>query len=146
MSLRAWIGRLVRRLRSAPPIDVLEATQSEQIAGARRKGHRVVFGDFVGVFTIDDAGTPYFSVRTDLADCFEVDDARLRNVVWHQAAMRYPRLRYLDPIRRPADYDCPSCAGTGRVRGLPPRAEDKLICTCGGLGWLPAGYVDPTLP
>ncbi len=60
--------------------------------------------------------------------------------------MRYPRLRNLEPVRRPGDYGCPSCAGTGRVRGLPARTEDNLICTCGGLGWLPAGYVDPALP
>jgi hypothetical protein len=106
----------------------------------------MVFGDFVGVFTIDEAGRPYFSVRTDLADSVEVGDARVRNLVWHQAAIRYPGLHHLDPARRPADYDCPSCAGTGRLRGLPPGAEDKFICTCGGLGWLPAGYVDSTLP
>lgn len=101
--------------------------------------------DWVGVYTVDRKGRPYFSERTDLVDRAEIDDARLRNFVWHLAATRHPDFAHLEPKRDGDDYDCPSCRGTGQ---LPPPfgGRGKLICSCGGLGWLPAGYVDPANP
>jgi hypothetical protein len=71
-----------------------------------------------------------------------VTDPREQNMVRFQAAKRYEDLQHLRPVRRPGDYDCPGCGGTGELR-LPPGGSGKIWCSCGGVGWLPAGYVDP---
>jgi hypothetical protein len=64
-------------------------------------------------------------------------DHRIRNMVYYQASLKYPSLTPLVPSR-PADaLVCPSCGGSGRCSGLPPDLADKIVCYCGGLGWLP---------
>jgi hypothetical protein len=59
-----------------------------------------------------------------------------------QAAEKYADMVHLRPVRQSGDYDCPSCWGTGKLR-LPEGVEGKVWCSCGGVGWLPRGYVDP---
>lgn len=142
--IKRWCRRLPRLWRAGPTTLAVDAAEPTQVRAASAIGHRVVFTDWVGIFTIDGAGTPYFSERTDLADRAEVEDVRLRNLVRHLAAVRYPDLTRFEPVRSADDYDCPSCRGTGQLR-LPPNTRGNIICTCGGLGWLPAGYVEPTI-
>lgn len=122
--------------------EAADVAEPEWIAVAAVCGQRVVFTDWVGVWTIGEDGTPFFATRVDLADQFEITDARDRNVLWFRAAERYPDLAQLRPIRRRGDYDCPSCGGTGELR-LPPGTTGTVWCSCGGVGWLPNGYVDP---
>jgi hypothetical protein len=33
---------------------------------------------------------------------------------------------------------CPDCCGTGVVSGLPDDLRTKIVCRCGGLGWVPS--------
>jgi len=47
------------------------------------------------------------------------------------------------PVRGPEDRTCPGCQGTGVVPNIPIEQRDKIICWCGGLGWVPAGTPDP---
>jgi hypothetical protein len=123
------------------PRPAVETTEPEWKVFARRRGQRVVFADWVGIWTIDEQGTPYFAERTDLADQIIVQDARERNMAFFQTAERYPDLQALRPLRKPGDYDCPHCEGTGQLP-LPPAAQGRIWCMCGGVGWLPAGYID----
>jgi hypothetical protein len=40
---------------------------------------------------------------------------------------------------RPADAKtCPSCGGNRAVSGLPEALAGRIVCQCGGSGWLPA--------
>ena len=144
--------RLIERLRSVAsralrrrPRLATEVGEPEWVAAASRRGQFLAYADWVGIFTVDADGAVYFAERVDLADQFLVDDARLRNAARLAAAERTPALAHLRPVRGADDPDCPSCAGTGLVP-LPPGAEGTIICECGGLGWLPAGYVDPQRP
>lgn len=64
------------------------------------------------------------------------DDVRVRNLVYFQAARKFPALQPLVP-RRPVDaYDCDYCNGTGTVAGLPAELVNAVTCYCGGIGWL----------
>jgi hypothetical protein len=68
-----------------------------------------------------------------------VEDERERNIGLFQGTLRHPDLSFLVPPR-PADaIDCPHCQSTGKVSppsGCEPSA-DRLVCYCGGNGWLP---------
>ena len=116
--------------------------ESDFARAARARNQRVAFADWVGVWTISEDGTPFFAERTDLADQIEVTDARERNIARFRAAQRYADLAHFRPQRMPGDYDCPGCGGTGKLK-LPVETKGEIWCTCGGVGWLPAGYVDP---
>ena len=64
-------------------------------------------------------------------------DVRIRNLVFFQAARKFPELKPLVPSR-PADArECETCRGTGTVTGLTDELATAVVCFCGGLGWLP---------
>lgn len=67
-----------------------------------------------------------------------VHDPRLVNVALFQGAARYPELTSLLPQRPDDALPCGACHGTGKVH-LPEHLQDKVVCYCGGAGWLPAG-------
>lgn len=62
-------------------------------------------------------------------------DIRIRNLVLHQASIRYPELELESPKRSESDRVCPYCGGSGQA----PHSEtiENLVCYCGGLGWIP---------
>src|SRR5262249_17155459 len=64
-------------------------------------------------------------------------DERVRNIALYQGSLKYPGLSHLVPTRPSGAIPCPACDGTGRVRGLPNGLAEKIVCSCGGLGWLP---------
>jgi hypothetical protein len=64
-------------------------------------------------------------------------DARIRNMAYYQASLKYPALAPLVP-RRPANaVPCLHGGGSGRCSGLPVPIAGGVVCYCGGLGWLP---------
>jgi hypothetical protein len=70
-----------------------------------------------------------------------VQEERVRNTGLFQATKLHPELQFLLPPKPPDAIDCPDCRGTGRLK-FPQGSEhlaDKLVCFCGGLGWLPHG-------
>lgn len=62
-----------------------------------------------------------------------VSDPYLRRVVLAQAASRHPQLAALTPPRSPHAVTCDQCQGTGRLH------DERLVCECGGLGWVIPG-------
>ena len=50
---------------------------------------------------------------------------------------RFPIATWFIPGNKGA-IPCPACAGTGRVLGLPADLGNRVVCQCGGLGWLPS--------
>jgi hypothetical protein len=135
-----FVTRLLARIRnrsqhtSAPDWD----------AAVRSRGFIPVMQDWVGAWALTNDHQPVFLPDDDPLAVEPIVDARERNVAFKRASERYPELTNLKPVRKSGDYDCPSCGGTGRIQ-LPPGVAEvsNIMCQCGGLGWLPAGYVDP---
>jgi hypothetical protein len=66
------------------------------------------------------------------------NDARIRNSALFQGSQKYPELSELVPPRPQDARDCSYCKGTGIVQGLPPDFPmERIVCYCGGLGWVP---------
>lgn len=115
-------------------------------ARARELGLWPAAASFETVYVVGVAGDAYYAAHVDLHDLTPVEDPRERNWLLHAASQRHAELRHLAPVRRSGDFDCPDCGGTGRPRWLEGERHANILCTCGGVGWLPAGYVDPHRP
>ncbi len=101
---------------------------------ARQRGLTPVLSDWEHLYAIDPQGRPVEATYDDWRDQREVNHPRMRHTILAQAAIRYPELEHLRPVRGPGDPDCTACSGTGT------RPSGSLnICWCGGLGWLPKG-------
>jgi hypothetical protein len=61
------------------------------------------------------------------------EDPRIRNMAIFQGSRKYPALRALIPPRPAIARTCPQCQGRGEL----PVPMTRVICYCGGLGWLP---------
>jgi hypothetical protein len=51
-------------------------------------------------------------------------------------AVRFPMATWFVPRANRA-ATCPTCAGSGKVPGLPADLRSRIVCRCGGLGWVP---------
>lgn len=98
----------------------------------RERGLIPVLCDWQHYYAVDAEGLPVRGQSDDWHDLEEVTDSRMRHLVLAQAAIRYPELERLHPVRRPGDPDCGRCEGARTVAG------SLRICYCGGTGWLPA--------
>jgi len=70
-------------------------------------------------------------------------DTRICNMVYYQASLKYPSLVPLVPTRSADAVTCSCCGGSGRVLDFPDHLVDKVLCYCGGLGWLPGQNAKP---
>ncbi len=64
-----------------------------------------------------------------------ITSRRWRDLVLLSGRRFYPELESLLPTRHSSDVDCDSCGGSGKV--LEGKLEN-VVCTCGGLGWIPS--------
>ena len=135
------LGFFKHRLSKGEQDGFSEADKVRWEDAAKRMDQRAVYADWMCIYTIAEDGITYYSARVDLTDQAQLTDAKHINIVRHLAAERYPELAHIEPLRTPDDPDCSSCGGTG-VPDLPAEVpRDRIICECGGLGWIPAGYV-----
>jgi hypothetical protein len=77
-----------------------------------------------------------------------VEDERERNIGLFKGSRRDPDLGFLAPVRPPDAIECPDCKGTGRLT-FPAGQEhlaEKVVCSCGGVGWLPASSASSVRP
>jgi hypothetical protein len=75
-----------------------------------------------------------------------VQEERVRNLGLFQATKLHPDLQFLVPPKPPHATDCPDCRGTGTLP-FPPGSEhlaERLVCYCGGIGWLPPASGKPS--
>ena len=80
------------------------------------------------------------------SDIEVVQEERVRNLGLFQATKLHPVLQFLLPPKPPNAIDCPDCQGTGRLP-FPPGSEhlaERLVCYCGGIGWLPPASSKPS--
>ncbi|MEZ5426021.1 MAG: hypothetical protein R2747_07145 [Pyrinomonadaceae bacterium] len=87
--------------------------------------------------------------------CFPVDDpenseiideeqkhfSNVRRRVYFLASKKYPRLKSMMPERRENAVSCTDCGGRGRhpINDFLGCEMERIVCICGGLGWLPKG-------
>jgi hypothetical protein len=98
-----------------------------------------MFWDFGGCYAIRPNGEITCFLWDDPYRLAPENDPRIRNMVLFQGAKKYPKLSELIP-NRPSDAEgCPHCDGTGvePVNEKLGLVEERLVCYCGGLGWLP---------
>ena len=112
---------------------------------ARALGLQPVYADWVGFFGLDDAGNPWFAEHASWRDRKPVAEPELRHVVRAVASRRYFRLRRLRPVRTLTAITCPTCKGTGRPP-LPPEHRYRIICQCGGAGWVEPEWIKADQP
>lgn len=67
-----------------------------------------------------------------------VADERLRNMALKQGSLRFAAIQTLVPQRPDDAFTCESCDGAGTDSTLPAHLRDRIICWCGGLGWIPS--------
>jgi len=70
-------------------------------------------------------------------------DARIRNMTYYRASLKYPALIPLAPRRPVNAVVCLHCGGSGRCSGPPARLAIRVVCYGGGLGWLPDKDASP---
>lgn len=88
------------------------------------------------LYAVDADGRVYCS-EDDFQEFHLETEPWRRHVMLSQAALRYPEVDGLAPLRAAGDPDCAACGGTGQ------RPRGRQLCYCGGMGWLPAGVPQP---
>lgn len=83
------------------------------------------------LYAVDAHGRVYCSDGS-FEEFGEETDPWRRHVVLSQAALLYPEIDALEPIRTAEDPECDWCHGTGE------HPHSRRLCRCGGTGWLPA--------
>jgi hypothetical protein len=66
-----------------------------------------------------------------------VASARQRDIALSVGAQRYPVVKRLLPKRQAVSETCRVCGGTGKHPLAAKVGVDNIVCSCGGLGWLP---------
>lgn len=109
---------------------------------AREAGLYAGYADWMGVMAVDESAEVWFIPHGETwAAKKRVAELEIRHAVRAQAAKRYPRVKALR-YNSPPEHDiCPTCDGTGTPH-LPPSLRYRVVCQCGGLGWIPRGW-DP---
>ena len=93
--------------------------------------------DWSGFFGIDQHGQVVAVTYDNIDAPHLVEDERVCNMVLFRGSKLYPDLSFLEPIKPEDAQLCPTCSGTGIVPNLPSEIANKIICYCGGLGWVP---------
>ncbi len=104
----------------------------------RTLGLYPAYSDWVGGFAVDQAGEIWFSDEPAIwKDPHRVAEPDIRFAVIGVAVRRHPELAQFMPVRGPDDRICPTCFGVGYPKQLPPKLRYRILCQCGGLGWIP---------
>jgi hypothetical protein len=66
-----------------------------------------------------------------------LDDPRIVNLALYQGSLKFPELTVLVPTRPAAAMTCVHCGGEGKLALTKEPGLERIVCHCGGLGWLP---------
>gem|GEM_PF-948443 len=108
---------------------------------AQRFGALPLYADWTVVWAVTPNGDVLVIAHDeeDPAAAPETDN-RLRNIALFRGGQRWPALAAIIPKRVPDAPTCIACDGTGLVGAeLPAKLQERLVCWCGGIGWLPVG-------
>jgi hypothetical protein len=102
---------------------------------AQQHGFLPLVADMGGVAGLMPDGTVVEMVWDDERPQ-PVGSLRWQDVVLLVGAKRYPELLVLIPARPRGAEACANCGGTGTFMAGDKKIAD-IICSCGGLGWIP---------
>jgi uncharacterized protein (TIGR02996 family) len=126
-----WLGpRLAQYLEADSP-DPMELRR-----WARHHSALPLMPDMAGCYCIRMEGEIISFAWDREEDARTGSETRVRNVVLFQGSEKYPELRLFIPPRPIDASDCPACEGKGVLMKLPAELRDKVVCECGGLGWI----------
>jgi hypothetical protein len=133
--IASFFSRLFRWHRPGAPSDI------GWEEAFRQRGLTPVWADWVGGFGLTPEREVVYIDHRSGGVVEPVEERHLCHVTLFTASRKFPELAHLAPERLPGDPTCPSCGGSGQFRGLDGRPPaENIVCFCGGLGWLPAGY------
>ena len=139
-SLRLETTPEQRAMIEAKIAEYVEAGAYEWARRACAEAHALpLYLDWTGCLAIRPDGEVIW-IEDESYEVREVEDERERNLALFQGSRRDPDLRCLVPPRPPDAFDCPDCHGTGKLpfRGDQAHLAEVVVCSCGGLGWVPA--------
>jgi hypothetical protein len=96
-----------------------------------------LIADMSGFFAIDLSGEIKGCLYDTPTVSEVVTDEQTLNSIMFRASKRFPELASLVPERPYNAIECPACNGSGYPIGVPEHLRDSVICSCGGLGWIP---------
>jgi hypothetical protein len=95
--------------------------------------------DWSGAFGIRSNGE-FFSFSYEKPYEIKTDyNQREINGILFRGVKKYPELHELTPLRAANSIECSTCNGTG-IEPMNENlgfTEERIVCFCGGLGWLP---------
>ena len=111
------------------------------LQAAREAGLYAGYADWIGVMAVDDQAEVWFVPHgAPWTEREPVAEPEIRHAARAQAARRHPSVRTVQYLRPAAAQACPTCNGTGTPHRLPPSLRYRVVCQCGGSGWIPPGW------
>ncbi len=94
-----------------------------------------VYADMGGVLVVRSDGVVLL-IESNRGVVEEVREERWILVARQEAALKYPELKGLMPVRPEGATDCQECAGHGSVNPFKKVEQDIRCGVCCGMGWL----------
>ena len=118
-------------------------TASDKIINLRKIAAELnvlpLYLDWSGAFGIRSNGE-FFSFSYEKPYEIKTDyNQREINGILFRGSKKYPELHEIMPLRTTNSIECSSCNGTG-IDPMNEKigfTEERIVCFCGGLGWLP---------
>lgn len=134
---------------ASEPLQVIERLYNNLISGvdedvlglrhfASKAGVLPFAPDMSGFFGVDLQGNVLAVAYDNVCNPQPVEDERVCNMVLFRGSKIYSDLSFLAPTKPEDARLCPTCSGTGIVPNVPSEIASKVVCYCGGLGWIPS--------
>lgn len=126
-SFSETVERLIRQFLTATSPDPLGLREIVSLSNALP-----LYLDIGGCYSVRPSGE-IISFEWDTEDEVQVETRPLiRNLALCQGSKKYPELREFIPSKPVDAVECPQCRGKGEL----PAPLNRVICSCGGVGWL----------
>jgi hypothetical protein len=125
--------RIVNFERTARPEDV------DEIDNVKKHGGLPLFRGWTETLAIRPDGTLIKWPTEEWPGAKEFGDPVWAKIALTQGAQIYPELRALIPARPASAVTCEQCQGSGDPFTHNQSLRGKIICSCGGVGWLEEG-------
>ena len=107
----------------------------------REVGLYPAYSDWIGAFAVDAQGGVWFTEHgRNWGEREAVAEPELQHVVRGVAALAHPHVVALRQRRAEDARTCESCKGRGVMYDLPAHLRHRVVCQCGGLGWVPGSH------
>jgi hypothetical protein len=117
--------------------DFISTADERAAALASRVSALPLLQDMGGFYGLRPSGELVEVLWDEPESLRQIADQRIANMALYRGSRTFPQLAELAPQRTDAAVPCNSCGGSGLV-SVPTHLQDRVLCWCGGLGWLPS--------